>query len=70
MISIATMFVYMTLRWIDLSALPPVADIVLSFIQGACLGIGLGMLIVGAIFTSKHGNKIIAFKVQMLKRRS
>ena len=42
MISIATMFVYMTLRWIDLSALPPVADIVLSFIQGACLGIGLG----------------------------
>ena len=64
------MFVYMTLRWIDLSALPPVADIVLSFIQGACLCIGLGMLIVGAIFTSKHGNKIIAFKVQMLKRRS
>lgn len=42
MISIATMFVYMTLRWIDLSALPPVADIVLSFIQGACLGIWAG----------------------------
>ena len=70
MISIATMFVYMTLRWIDFSALPPVADIVLSFIQGACLGIGLGMLIVGAIFTSKYGNKIIAFKVQMLKHKS
>lgn len=70
MISIVTMFVYMIMRWIDLSALPPVADIVLSLIQGACLGIGLGMLIVGAIFTSKHGNKTIAFKVQMLKRRS
>ena len=38
--------------------------------QGACLGIGLGMLIVGAIFTSKYGNKIIAFKVQMLKHKS
>ncbi len=43
---------------------------VLQAIQGACLGIGLGMLIVGAIFTSKYGNKIIAFKVQMLKHKS
>ena len=49
----------------DFSGLP-----VLQAIQGTCLGIGLGMLIVGAIFTSKYGNKIIAFKVQMLKHKS
>ena len=70
LISIVTMFIYMAMRWINFSALPPTAEVVLSFIQGTCLGIGLGMLIVGAIFTSKYGNKIIAFKVQMLKHKS
>lgn len=70
LISIVTMFIYMAMRRIDFSALPPTAEVVLSFIQGTCLGIGLGMLIVGAIFTSKYGNKIIAFKVQMLKHKS
>ena len=70
LISIVTMFIYMAMRWIDFSALPPTAEVVLSFIQGTCLGIGLGMLIVGAIFTSKYGNKIIAFKVQMLQHKS
>ena len=70
LICIVTMFSYLAMRWIDFSALPPTAEVVLSFIQGTCLGIGLGMLIVGAIFTSKYGNKIIAFKVQMLKHKS
>ena len=70
LISIVTMFIYMAMRWIDFSSLPPTAEVVLSFIQGTCLGIGLGMLIVGAIFTSKYGNKIIAFKVQVLKHKS
>ena len=65
LISIATVLIYLVMDHFDFSGLP-----VLQAIQGACLGIGLGMLIVGAIFTSKHGNKIIAFKVQMLKRRS
>ena len=65
LISIATVLIYLVMNHFDFSGSP-----VLQAIQGACLGIGLGMLIVGAIFTSKHGNKIIAFKVQMLKRRS
>ena len=63
--SIITVIIYIVMYHFDFSGSP-----VLQAIQGACLGIGLGMLIVGAIFTSKHGNKIIAFKVQMLKRRS
>ena len=63
--SVITVFIYIVMDHFDFSGSP-----VLQAIQGSCLGIGLGMLIVGAIFTSKHGNKIIAFKVQMLKRRS
>lgn len=64
LISIATVLIYLVMNHFDFSS--PL----LQAIQGACLGIGLGMLIVGAIFTSKHGNKIIAFKVQMLKHKS
>ena len=63
--SVITVFIYIVMDHFDFSCLP-----VLQAIQGACLGIGLGMLIVGAIFTSKYGNKIIAFKVQMLKHKS
>ena len=63
--SVITVFIYIVMDHFDFSGLP-----VLQAIQGACLGIGLGMLIVGAIFTSKYGNKIIAFKVQMLKHKS
>ena len=63
--SVITVFIYIVMDHFDFSGSP-----VLQAIQGSCLGIGLGMLIVGAIFTSKHGNKIIAFKVQMLKHRS
>lgn len=62
--SVATVLIYLVMNHFDFSS--PL----LQAIQGACLGIGLGMLIVGAIFTSKHGNKIIAFKVQMLKHKS
>ena len=65
LISIATVLIYLVMNHFDFSGSP-----VLQAIQGACLGIGLGMLIVGAIFTSKYGNKIIAFKVQMLKHKS
>ena len=65
LISIATVLIYLVMNHFDFSGSP-----VLQGIQGACLGIGLGMLIVGAIFTSKYGNKIIAFKVQMLKHKS
>ena len=65
LISIATVLIYLVMDHFDFSGSP-----VLQAIQGACLGIGLGMLIVGAIFTSKYGNKIIAFKVQMLKHKS
>ena len=39
---------------------------VLQAIQGACLGIGLGMLVVGAIFTSKRGNGALFFKAHQL----
>ena len=63
--SIITVIIYIVMYHFDFSGSP-----VLQAIQGACLGIGLGMLIVGAIFTSKYGNKIIAFKVQMLKHKS
>lgn len=65
LISIATVLIYLVMDHFDFSGSP-----VLQAIQGTCLGIGLGMLIVGAIFTSKYGNKIIAFKVQMLKHKS
>ena len=63
--SIITVIIYIVMYHFDFSGSP-----VLQAIQGTCLGIGLGMLIVGAIFTSKYGNKIIAFKVQMLKHKS
>ena len=49
LISIATVLIYLVMHHFDFSGSP-----VLQAIQGACLGIGLGMLIVGAIFTSKQ----------------
>ena len=45
LISIATVLIYLVMNHFDFSGSP-----VLQAIQGACLGIGLGMLIVGAIF--------------------
>ena len=42
LISIATVLIYLVMNHFDFSGLP-----VLQAIQGACLGIGLGMLIVG-----------------------
>ena len=61
LISIATVLIYLVMNHFDFSGLP-----VLQAIQGACLGIGLGMLIVGAIFTSKRGNGALFFKAHQL----
>lgn len=59
--SVATVLIYLVMDHFDFSGSP-----VLQFIQGACLGIGLGMLVVGAVFTGKHGNGTIFFKVYHL----
>ncbi len=61
LISIATVLIYLVMNHFDFSGSP-----VLQGIQGACLGIGLGMLIVGAIFTSKRGNGALFFKAHRL----
>ena len=61
LISIATVLIYLVMNHFDFSGSP-----VLQGIQGACLGIGLGMLIVGAIFTSKRGNGALFFKAHQL----
>ena len=58
--SIVTVLIYLVMHQFDFSSL------LLQAIQGACLGIGLGMLIVGAVFTSKYGNGIISFKAYHL----
>ena len=60
LISIATVLIYLVMNRFDFSS--PL----LQAIQGACLGIGLGMLIVGAVFTSKRGNGALFFKVHRL----
>ena len=52
---------YLVMNHFDFSGSP-----MLQAIQGACLGIGLGMLIVGAIFTSKRGNGALFFKAHQL----
>ena len=59
--SIATVLIYLVMNHFDFSGSP-----VLQAIQGACLGIGLGMLIVVAIFTSKRGNGALFFKAHQL----
>ena len=61
LISIATVLIYLVMNHFDFSGSP-----VLQAIQGACLGIGLGMLVVGAIFTSKRGNGALFFKAHQL----
>lgn len=58
--SIVTVLIYLVMNHFDFSS--PL----LQAIQGACLGIGLGMLIVGAIFTSKRGNGALFFKAHWL----
>lgn len=60
LISIATVLIYLVMNHFDFSS--PL----LQSIQGACLGIGLGMLIVGAVFTSKRGNGALFFKAHWL----
>lgn len=39
-----------------------------NFLGGLCLGITTGMMIVGAIMTSKYASKIQAFKMRLLKK--
>ena len=59
--SVATVLIYLVMDHFDFSGSPA-----LQGIQGACLGIGLGMLIVGAVFTSKRGNGALFFKAHWL----
>ena len=52
--------IYMILVFIDR------AD---NFLGGLCLGITFGMMIVGAIMTSKYAAQIRAFKMRLLHRK-
>ena len=60
--SVATVLIYLVMDHFDFSS--PL----LQAIQGACLGIGLGMLVVGAVFTSKRGNGALFFKAHLRER--
>lgn len=40
-----------------------------NFLGGLCLGIELGMMIVGGIITSKYAAKIKAYKMRLLNKR-
>ena len=40
-----------------------------NFLGGLCLGITFGMMIVGAIMTSKYAAQIRAFKMRLLHRK-
>ena len=61
--SVVTVLIYLVMDHFDFSGSPA-----LQFIQGACLGIGLGMLVVGAVFTGKRGNGMVFFKVHLRER--
>ena len=60
--SIITVIIYIVMDHFDFSGSP-----VLQAIQGACLGIGLGMLIGGAILSRKYGSKNMACRVRLVK---
>ena len=49
---------------------PDEPTFIYGFLQGATLGIPLGMLAVGAIMTSRYGIKIRNFKKRVLSRRA
>ncbi len=41
-----------------------------EFIAGVCLGVCMGMLVVGAIYTSAYGSRIRAAKMRLLHRKA
>ena len=63
LMGLAAYIVYMIIDIQDLTALP-LYDNIASF----ALGLVLGVLLVGALYTSRHISKIKAFKMRLLKR--
>lgn len=60
--SVAAMLIYLALDFFELPKNGP-----WGFLNGFLLGIGLGMLIVGALYTSGHMTKFRAFKRKLLR---
>lgn len=63
LMGLAAYIVYMIIDIQDLTALP-LYDNIASF----ALGLVLGVLLVGALYSSRHISKIKAFKMRLLKR--
>ncbi len=61
-VGIIAMIVYLILLFLDANQTP-----LTDFISGAMLGLGLGSIIVSAIFTSRYGAKIKAIKYSIIK---
>jgi hypothetical protein len=55
--------IYFALDWFGMTDTP-----LYDFIAGMCLGICVGMLVVGAIFTSAYADRIRAAKLRLLHR--
>ena len=64
-VGLVMFIVYLTMSLLDIADKTPVYEGVSSF----CMGISFGMMIVGAIITSRHFSKIWAFKMKILQRK-
>ncbi|MFI3209106.1 MAG: helix-turn-helix transcriptional regulator, partial [Eubacteriales bacterium] len=62
-VGICTMIIYLILLFVDPNETP-----FNDFISGLMLGVSLATIIISAIFTSKYGAKIRAFKLRTLEK--
>lgn len=62
-VGICTMTIYLILLFVD-----PNETFLNGFISGLMLGVSLASIIISAIFTSKYGAKVRAFKLRTLEK--
>ncbi len=63
LVGIFTMIIYLVLLFVD-----PDETLLKGFVAGNMLGISFGSLIVSAVFTTKYGAKIRAYKLRILQK--
>ncbi|MBP5491443.1 MAG: helix-turn-helix domain-containing protein [Clostridiales bacterium] len=44
----------------------PVSDAIAGFVNGLCIGVGYGMIVIGVIITSRYARQIREFKLRLL----
>lgn len=65
LLSIAAMLIYLALEFVELPENGPLGHLS-GFLCGVLLGISLGMLILGALYTSGYMSRVWAFKRKLL----